>query len=133
VAILAYSRDCRPTPAQVADLYRSAGLTRPVDDLARLARMLEHANLLVTAWDGEALVGLARTLTDFCYCAYLSDLAVRGDYQRQGIGRRLLALTKEAVGKESMLLLLSVPAAMAYYPAAGMTAVDNGFILKRTQ
>jgi ribosomal protein S18 acetylase RimI-like enzyme len=116
----------------VADLYRSAGLVRPVDDLARLGQMLERASLLVTAWEGEQLVGLARTLADFCYCAYLSDLAVRGEYQRQGIGRRLLALTKEAVGEQSMLLLLSVPAAMTYYPAAGMTAIDNGFLLKRT-
>lgn len=128
-----YSRDRRPTPAQVADLYRSAGLVRPVDDLARLSNMLQQANLLVTAWDGEVLVGLARTLTDFCYCAYLSDLAVRNEYQRQGIGRRLLVLTKEAVGEESMLLLLSVPAALAYYPTAGMTVVDNGFIIKRTK
>ncbi|MGI4873063.1 MAG: GNAT family N-acetyltransferase [Janthinobacterium lividum] len=128
-----YSRDRRPAPVQVADLYRSAGLVRPVDDLPRLTKMLEYANLLVTAWDGELLVGLARTLTDFCYCAYLSDLAVRGEYQRQGIGRRLLALSKEAVGEESMLLLLSVPAALAYYPTAGMTAVDNGFLLKRTR
>lgn len=133
MCIPVYSRDRRPTPTQVADLYRSAGLVRPVDDLPRLTQMLEHANLLVTAWDGEALVGLARTLTDFCYCAYLSDLAVRWEYQRQGIGQRLLALTKEAVGEESMLLLLSVPAAMAYYPTAGMTAVDNGFLIKRTK
>jgi ribosomal protein S18 acetylase RimI-like enzyme len=129
---ITYSQDHRPTPTQVADLYRSAGLVRPVDDLARLGQMLERAPLLVTAWQGEQLVGLARTLTDFCYCAYLSDLAVRGEHQRQGIGRRLLALTKEAVGEQSMLLLLSVPAAMTYYPAAGMTAVDNGFLLKRT-
>jgi ribosomal protein S18 acetylase RimI-like enzyme len=128
-----YSRDCRPTAVQVADLYHSAGLVRPVDDLARLANMLQQANLLVTAWHREVLVALARTLTDFCYCAYLSDLAVRSEYQRQGIGRRLLVLTKEAVGEESMLLLLSVPAALAYYPSVGMTAVDNGFIIKRTR
>jgi ribosomal protein S18 acetylase RimI-like enzyme len=128
-----YFRDRRPTPAQVADLYHSAGLVRPVDDLTRLAKMLQQANLLVTAWDGEVLVGLARTLTDFCYCAYLSDLAVRSEYQRQGIGRRLLVLTKEAVGEESMLLLLSVPAALTYYPTAGMAVVDNGFIIKRTK
>ncbi len=130
---LVYSRDRQPTPTQVAALYRSAALARPVDDLPRLTNMLRGANLLITAWDGELLVGLARTLTDFCYCAYLSDLAVRAEYQRQGIGRRLLTLTKEAVGEESMLLLLSVPTALAYYPTVGMTAVNNGFLLKRTK
>ncbi len=132
MAKITYSRTLLPTPAQVADLYRSAGLARPVEDLPRLTKMIQQASLLVTAWDEGLLVGLSRTLTDFCYCAYLSDLAVRADYQRQGIGRRLIALTKEAVSDESMLLLLSVPAAMGYYPTAGMQAVDNAFLLKRT-
>src|SRR5713101_190041 len=48
----------------------------PVDDLARLEKMLQHGNLLITAWDGTSLIGVARALTDFSYCCYLSDLAV---------------------------------------------------------
>lgn len=128
---LTYSLDRRPTPAQAADLYTSAGLNRPVEDLARIGQMLDHANLLITAWDGETLVGIARSLTDFCYCCYLSDLAVRREYQRQGIGQRLLTMTKETVGDQSLVLLLSVPTAMSYYPAVGMAAVPNAFMLNR--
>ncbi len=41
-----------------------------------MAEMLNRANLVLTAWDGERMVGIARTLTDFCYVAYLADLAV---------------------------------------------------------
>ncbi|MVN77494.1 GNAT family N-acetyltransferase [Hymenobacter sp. HMF4947] len=128
---ITYTLDAQPTPAQVIDLYRSAGLVRPIENPARIAQMYQHANLVISAWAGDQLVGVARSLSDFCYCCYLSDLAVHQDYQRQGIGKRLVALTKEAVGDESMLLLLAAPAAMPYYPALGMTPVDNGFIIKR--
>jgi GNAT superfamily N-acetyltransferase len=92
--------------------------------------MVAHANLFVTARDGGKLVGVARSLTDFTYCCYLSDLAVDKDYQRQGIGRVLIEKTREAVG-DSMVLLLSAPQAMAYYPHIGMPKADNAFIFRR--
>jgi ribosomal protein S18 acetylase RimI-like enzyme len=92
--------------------------------------MVQHANLWVTARDGGKLVGVARSLTDFTYCCYLSDLAVDKEYQRQGVGRALLAKTREAVG-DSMVLLLSAPKAMAYYPHIGMPKAENAFIFPR--
>jgi len=61
------------------------GARRPLEDEKRVAAMLYHADLLVTAWDGERLVGVARSVTDFAYCCYLSDLAVDEQYQKQGI------------------------------------------------
>ena len=130
---ISYHHDRRPTPAQLIDLYRSAGLTRPIDDAARMAAMCEHANLFVTAWAGEQLVGVARSLTDFSFCCYLSDLAVREEFKHRGIGRRLIELTQERVGPGSMVLLLSVATAMSYYPKVGMQPVSNGFILPRAE
>ena len=62
------------------------GARRPLEDEKRVAAMLHHADLLITAWDGEQLVGVARSVTDFAYCCYLSDLAVNEQYQKQGIG-----------------------------------------------
>jgi len=72
---------------QVTELYRAStlGERRPIDDPETLRSMIAHANLVVTAWDGELLVGIARTLTDFAYVGYLSDLAVRDSHQRQGM------------------------------------------------
>jgi len=87
----------------------------------------------VTAWDKDKLVGISRSLTDFCYCCYLSDLAVRKEYQKQGIGKKLIGLTKDKIGELSMLLLLSAPTAMDYYPGVGLQKVDNGFIFKRVK
>jgi GNAT superfamily N-acetyltransferase len=127
-----YSDDRKIAAAQLADVFKRSGIRRPVDDLPRMARMLEHGNLLVTAWDGEILIGVARALTDFSYCCYLSDLAVDERYQKQGIGRTLTDRVRAAIGEQSMLLLLAAPEAMAYYPKIGFNAVDNGWIIKRS-
>jgi len=130
---ITYYRDRLPSIEQIIDVYRSAGLVRPLNDLARMAKMFQHSNLVLTAWDGDQIVGIARSVTDFCYCCYVSDLGVRQEYQRQGIGKQLLALTKEAIGEESMLLLRAAPDAMTYYPRLQMEVVNNGFIWKRTK
>jgi predicted N-acetyltransferase YhbS len=116
---------------QLADLFERSGINRPTRDLARIGRMIEYANLMITAWDGDLLVGVARSLTDFSYACYLSDLAVDAAYQKQGIGRELVRLTREAAGEDSMLLLLSAPGAMEYYPKIGMEEVRNGWIINR--
>lgn len=118
-------------PWQLAELFRSSGIRRPVDDLPRLAGMLKHANLIIGAYHGKELVGIARALTDFSYCCYLSDLAVAREFQRRGIGRELVERVKARVGDRSMLLLLSSPDAMSYYPTIGLEAVANGWIIKR--
>lgn len=116
---------------QLSELFRSSGIRRPVDDLPRLEKMIEHANLLIGAYVDGRLVGIARALTDFSYCCYLSDLAIAKEYQRHGIGRELVDRIKRRVGDQSMLLLLSSPEAMGCYPRIGLEAVNNGWIIKR--
>ena len=127
-----YKFDVIPAVDKVMELYADAGLKRPMDK-NRITRMYSHSNLIVTAWDKTKLVGISRALTDFCYCCYLSDLAVRKKYQHHGIGRELIRLTKDKIGDETMLLLLSAPAAMEYYPKVGLAKVENGFILQRAK
>lgn len=118
--------------AEYAALVRSSGLDRPVDDLPRMAAMLAGSDLVVTARDGAGrLLGAARSVTDFAWCCYLSDLVVAKERQRGGLGRLLLAETKRAVGPGCMVLLLSTPSAMGYYPRLGMERVPNGFLVRR--
>jgi GNAT superfamily N-acetyltransferase len=128
---ITYRHDAKLTAHELADVFRRSGIKRPVDDLPRLEKMLEHGNLLVTAWDGDQLIGVARALTDFSYCCYLSDLAVDQAYQKRGIGRHLVDLVREHIGTQSMLLLLAAPEAVDYYPKIGFDAVPNGWIIKR--
>jgi predicted N-acetyltransferase YhbS len=101
---------------------------RPVDEPERLSRMLEHGNLIVTARDNGKLVGVSRSLTDFAFCTYLSDLAVDTAYQKQGIGKELIRQTKLAASK-ARLILLSAPAAVSYYPKIGMKRFNHCYYL----
>ena len=105
----------------VLEVYVDSGLgeRRPVKDRERMERMLREANLVITAWRDKELVGIARSLTDWVYVTYLSDLAVKKKYQRQGIGRELIKRTKDACDPKAMLLLLAAPAAENYYPHIG--------------
>lgn len=128
---ISYKTGILPTVEQVVEVYRSAGLNRPLHDTARMEKMFAQSNLIVTAWAGETLIGVARSVTDFCYCCYLSDLAVRKEYQAKGIGKQLMGITRAQVGDETALLLLSAPGAMTYYPQAGFEKIENGFIIKR--
>jgi len=126
-----YSYEKRPTAEQVIELYDNAGLPRPTNDKERMQQMFENSNLIVTAWDNELLVGVSRSITDWVWACYLSDLAVRDDYKKEGIGRKLISLTKEKVGDQSMVLLLSVPTAMEYYPRVGFKKQESSFIIDR--
>lgn len=106
------------------------GARRPVTDRARMEQMLKQANLVITAWDGAELVGIARSLTDWVYVTYLSDLAVRKDYQKRGIGRELIQRTREACDPRAMLVLLAAPAAEKYYPHIGFEHHAQAWIVR---
>ena len=117
---------------EALDLYRAStlGERRPVDDRAIFTDMMRHANLTVTAWDGALLVGISRSLTDFSYVCYLADLAVRTSHQKAGIGRELIARTRDALGPRAMIVLLAAPAAVEYYPKLGFTQHGSAWVLK---
>jgi len=104
------------------------GERRPVDSVETLSKMLEYGNLIVTARENNKLIGVARSLTDFHYCTYLSDLAVDEKYQKMGIGKELIKRTKLATPK-AKLILLSAPKAVDYYPKIGMKHHEQCFVL----
>jgi len=104
------------------------GERRPVDEPERLKKMLEHANLVVTARFDGALIGVARSFTDYAFCTYVSDLAVDLAHQKKGIGRELIRHTKIAT-PGARLILLAAPAAIDYYPKIGMTRHEYAYLL----
>lgn len=128
---LIYRTDITPHTEQIIDVYNSSGLNRPTADKERIAKMYANSNLVVTAWHVTELIGISRALTDFCYCCYLSDLAVRKDYQKSGIGKKLIEWTRNSIGQQTTLILLAAPAAREYYPKVGFQKIENGFIINR--
>ena len=97
-----------------------------------MLQMLAQANLVITAWHGSLLVGISRSLSDFCYTTYLSDLAVRENYQLHGIGRELIRLTQLQASRETKIVLLAAPGAEVYYPHIGFANVPQAWVLKHS-
>ncbi|WP_060887063.1 GNAT family N-acetyltransferase [Streptomyces caniscabiei] len=116
---------------EVLEVYRSSGLgeRRPADDRERMAAMVRNANLVLVARESDGtLVGIARSVSDFSYVTYLSDIAVSGTHQRSGIGRALIDATRKEA-PTAKIVLLSAPAATEYYPHLGFTAHNSAWVL----
>ena len=123
-----------PVPAeQFITLLRAStlGERRPIEDRTCIEGMVNNSNLMVSAWDADKLVGVARSMTDFHYACYLSDLAVDKNYQNQGIGKELQALTQNQLGPQCKLLLVAAPDANFYYEHVGYTNNPRCWILNR--
>jgi predicted N-acetyltransferase YhbS len=130
--MIKYRDNANITAEQAIDLYKRStlGERRPVHNVQTFEAMLQNANLTVTAWDGEKLVGISRSLTDFAYVAYLADLAVDEEYQRSGIGKQLIEETKVRLGPECMIVLLAAPKANEYYEHIGFEHNPRAWTLK---
>jgi ribosomal protein S18 acetylase RimI-like enzyme len=102
---------------------------RPTDDMTCMEGMVNNSNLMVTAWDGDTLVGLARSLTDFHYACYLSDLAVHKEYQKKGIGKELQRITQKQLGEKCKLILVAAPGAHSYYGHIGYSNNPRCWVL----
>jgi predicted N-acetyltransferase YhbS len=110
----------------------SLGERRPVNDIERIKKMIENADIIITARDNGQLVGIARSISDFSYATYLSDLAVDKQYQKSGIGKELIRHTMKAA-PDAKLILLSAPAAVNYYPKIGMTRHEHCYYIQKVE
>lgn len=115
---------------EVLQVYRLSGLgeRRPIADTERIEAMIRNANLVVTCRISGELVGVARSITDFSYVTYLSDIAVVREHQRSGIGRALIEATQKEAPR-AKIVLLSAPAATDYYPHIGFTKHNSAWVL----
>jgi GNAT superfamily N-acetyltransferase len=109
------------------------GERRPIDDQDCMEGMVKNSNLMVTAWNDEKLIGIARSMTDFHYACYLSDLAVHMEYQKKGIGKSLLIITQGELGPKCKLILVAAPAANLYYEHLGLKNNPRCWVLDREQ
>lgn len=130
---ITYKWDITPDADAIIAVYESSGINRPTHDKERIAKMYANSDVVVTAWQNSLLVGVARSITDYCFSCYLSDLAVRSEFQCKGIGKKLVQLTKDVISNECMLLLVAAPSAVDYYPKIGMDKVNHAFIINREQ
>jgi ribosomal protein S18 acetylase RimI-like enzyme len=130
--MLSYRSDSRPDVQIIAELYKAAPLNRPVDDPDRIRKMYENSNLVLTAWDGQRLAGILRGWLDGAYDGYICDLAVHPDYQKQGVGAKLLELAREGQPEVQWVLTAS-RIATEYYQHVGWQKIENGWKWPRTK
>jgi predicted N-acetyltransferase YhbS len=109
------------------------GERRPINDRKCMEGMVKNSNLMVTAWKDEQLIGIARSMTDFHYACYLSDLAVDKKFQHMGIGKKLQVITKQQLLPTCKLILIAAPAANSYYEHIGYTNNPRCWILSGDQ
>ena len=130
-----YKVNAKIAVEQFIELLRASSLgeRRPIEDHECMAGMVANSNLTVTAWVGNKLIGIARSMTDFHYACYLSDLAVDKKYQKSGVGKTLLRMTQEQLGPRCKLLLVAAPDANSYYEHIGFTNNPRCWILDRHQ
>ena len=121
------------TTEQFIELLQASTLAerRPIEDRECIEGMLKNSNLTVSAWHEDELVGIARSVTDFHYACYLSDLAVSRAYQKSGIGTQLQRLTQAQLGPRCTLILLAAPAANCYYEHIGFSHQPRCWVLER--
>lgn len=115
----------------VAELFINSGIKRPYEDVKRIQRMIDNSDLIISAWADDKMIGIARAITDFSYCCYLSDLAVDKAYQHQQIGKNLVNRLQNLLGDEISLVLLSAPGAVEFYPKIGFEKSDKAFVIPR--
>ena len=106
----------------------SLGERRPINDIQRIDGMLKNSNLIVSAWIEDNLVGVSRSLTDYHFCCYLSDLAVSEEFQKYGIGKKLIDLTAEQLEPNCTIILLAAPQATGYYPKIGFNQHSSAWV-----
>ncbi|MCP4326586.1 MAG: GNAT family N-acetyltransferase [Alteromonadales bacterium] len=106
---------------------------RPIDNEQCMKGMVSNSNLIITAWHDGQLVGIARSMTDFHYACYLSDLAVHIKYQQQGIGKELQVITQRQLGEECKLILIAAPGANHYYEQIGFSNNPRCWVLERSE
>lgn len=130
--MIEYRDHAKLTPDEAIDLYvrSTLGERRPIHSKETFEAMLKNANLTITAWDQDKLIGISRSLTDFAYVAYLADLAVDQQYQRKGIGKELIAQTQKRLGSNCMIVLLAAPKANEYYEHIGFEHNPRAWTLK---
>ena len=129
-----YRTNAPITTEQFIELLKQStlGERRPIDNYECMQGMIKNSNLLVSAWHNEKLIGIARSVTDFHYACYLSDLAVDKQYQKKGIGKKCQMITQKQLGPECKLIVIAAPAANTYYEKIGFTKNERCWVLNRS-
>ena len=116
-----------PDKKALLDLYNDASWTAYTDEPDLLIEAIKNSLKVWTLWDGEKLIGLARTIGDGSTIAYLQDILILKAYQGQGLGSRLLSQIVEENKNIRQFVLLTDNSEMTknFYKKLGLVPVGE--------
>ena len=94
----------------------------------RIEKLVKNVSISLVARNEKGLiVGVLFGLTDFCYWLYITDLGVDRNYERQGIGSRLMKKAHDIAGgeKDIAVYLIANDNAIPFYEKLGMKKADE--------
>ncbi|QFG68903.1 GNAT family N-acetyltransferase [Ornithinimicrobium pratense] len=121
--------DDRPSREELIGLYDAVGWTTYTTDPEVLEAAVDGSTHVVTARYSEDLLGLARVISDGATIAYLQDVLVRPELQREGVGKALVdaAMAPFAHVRQQVLLTDDEPGQRAFYESLGYAEIrDHG-------
>ena len=108
-------------------LYNDVGWYAYTVDLAALQKGFKNSTYMSSAWEGEKLIGILRAVGDEEPIMYVQDILVRKEYQRRGIGSRLVEgfLEKYSKVRQKVLITDATEKTTAFYKKCGFFAADE--------
>ncbi len=115
---ITYLYDKEVEPNSIRDLFLSVNWSLG-DKPDKLQRAFSHSDKVITAWDGEKLVGLVNSIADGSLTAYIPYLLVNPDYQKQGVGKRLVRMIVSEYESYERIVLLTEKDTVDFYKECG--------------
>ncbi|WMM25497.1 GNAT family N-acetyltransferase [Tissierella sp. MB52-C2] len=112
-------------------LYDDAEWISYTKDLPRLMKAIESSLMVISAWDGDKLVGLVRVVGDGLTIIYVQDILVLQSYKKKGIGSKLLKFILDEYKdvRQKVLLTDEREETRRFYEANGFFSCDNGMVV----
>lgn len=112
---------------EIVNLYRSVGWTNYLDRTDTLQQAFEGSLCVFGAYDSDQLVGIIRAVGDGKTIVFVQDIIVLPEYQRNGIGTKLLKTLTDKYKDVYQIELLTdnTDKTKAFYRSVGFTAADK--------
>lgn len=116
---------------QLERLYNDVEWYAYTQDLQVLQQAIENSLDVISAWNGEELVGLIRIVGDGLTIIYIQDILVLNAYQNQGIATQLMkqVLEKYKKVRQKVLLTEEAPDVRHFYEKNGFQSCDKGSLV----
>lgn len=116
---------------QLEKLYNDVEWYAYTKDMAVFQKALVNSLEVLSAWDGEELIGLIRVVGDGLTIIYIQDILVLNAYQNQCIATELMRQILEQYKdvRQKVLLTEEAPDVRHFYEKNGFTSCDQGNVV----